>query len=128
MDRGAIEDLVYKFNNLCYTDKSEVFQRIFSLGRFGTDEFSEKLVLISLVALVTSKMKEKDPSITPLQVLIKITGQTKDNSGFYQSLENLAALVEDTSYGCTKFDPCGCKNSTEIINTIKSILSTWLPF
>ena len=66
--------------------------------------------------------------MTPLKLLMKLTGEEKSNSGFYQFLEALAILVEDLSYGCTKIDTCGMKTSQEIINKIKEILSQWLPF
>ena len=98
------------------------------MGRFSSDDSNEKLVLLSLVALVTHKMKEKDPSMNALKVLLKITGQPADNSVYYQFLEGLATVVEDMSYECKKFDPCGCKDSKEIIAKIKEILSCWLPF
>ena len=128
MDRGAVDKVVYEIEQLSYLDKLSVFSKVFSLGKLNSVEFNEKLVLISLVALTTQKLREKDPTITPLKVLLKITGQVPDDSGFYQYLEGLACLVEDASYGCTKFDPCGCKTSDEIINKIKTILSSWLPF
>lgn len=128
MDRTKIENAVFILNNLSYLDKQEVFNRVFSLGKFSSIDLNEKLVLVSLVALVTQQMRTKQPDITPLQVLLKLTGQIKDNSSYYQFLEGLACLVEDALYGCSKIDPCGCKTSTEIINKIKEILSTWLPF
>jgi len=128
MGKGAVDRVVYEIEKLSYGDKLAVFSRVFSLGKLDSIELNEKLVLISLVALTTQKLREKDPTITPLKVLLKITGQVPDNSGFYQYLEGLACLVEDASYGCTKFDSCGCKTSNEIINKIKTILSSWLPF
>ena len=73
-------------------------------------------------------MREKDPLTNPLKLLMQITGQIKDNSFFYQFLESLSIIVEDFMYGCKKFDPCGLKSSQEIINRIKEILSTWVPF
>lgn len=128
MDKPKIEEVVFSLNNMSYLDKQEVFNRVFSLGKFSTIDLNEKLVLVSLVALVTQQMRSKQPELTPLQVLLKLTGQIKDNSGYYQFLEGLACLVEDALFGCSKIDPCGCKTSAEIINKIKEILSTWLPF
>lgn len=128
MDRDAINSAICTLDKMDYTDKLNVFNRVFSLGNLNTVELNEKLVLISLVALVNQKMKDKDITTTPLKVLMKITGQIKDNSSFYQFLEGLAILVEDLSYGCTTIDPCGFKTSQEIINKIKEILNTWLPF
>lgn len=127
MDREKVNTAITILDNLEYTDKLKVYSRIFSLGLLNVD-LTEKMVLLSLVGLVTHKMREKDATVTPLKVLLKITGQVPDNSGFYQFLEGLSVLVEDLSYGCTKFDPCGLTNSQDIINKIKEILNTWLPF
>lgn len=128
MHRELVEDLHGTLNNLDYYDKHSVYQKVFSLGNLASDDMNEKLVLISLVALVTQKMREKDPTNNPLKILMQITGQIKDNSFFYQFLESLSIIVEDFMYGCKKFDPCGLKSSQEIINRIKEILSTWVPF
>lgn len=128
MHRELVEDLHRTLNNLDYYDKHSVYQKVFSLGNLASDDMNEKLVLISLVALVTQKMREKDPTNNPLKLLMQITGQIKDNSFFYQFLESLSIIVEDFMYGCKKFDPCGLKSSQEIINRIKEILSTWVPF
>ena len=128
MDRELINQAVITLDKLDYTDKLQVHNRVFSLGTFDSPDLNEKLILISLVSLVTRKMREKDPTATPLSILMKITGQVKDNSGFYQFLESLSIIVEDFSYGCTKFDTCGLTNSQDIINKIKEIINTWLPF
>lgn len=128
MHRELVDDIHRTLNNLDYYDKHSVYQKVFSLGNLASDDMNEKLVLISLVALVTQKMREKDPTNNPLKLLMQITGQIKDNSFFYQFLESLSIIVEDFMYGCKKFDPCGLKSSQEIINRIKEILSTWVPF
>lgn len=128
MHRELVDEVHRTLNNLDYYDKHSVYQKVFSLGNLASDDMNEKLVLISLVALVTQKMREKDPTNNPLKLLMQITGQIKDNSFFYQFLESLSIIVEDFMYGCKKFDPCGLKSSQEIINRIKEILSTWVPF
>lgn len=128
MDKVAVESLAISLDNLEYRDKLSCYNKVFSLGNFNSDDMNEKLVLISLVALTYQKLKEKDSQITPLKILMKITGQIEDNSGFYQFLESLSIIVEDMSYGCKKIDACGLKSSQEIINRIKEILNTWIPF
>lgn len=127
MDREKIDSVVFNLETMEYTDKMSVYAKVFSMGNLSSD-MNDKLVLISLVALTTNKMREKDSTITPLKILMKITGTIKDNSAFYQFLEALSIIVEDISYGCKKFDTCGMKSSEEIINKIKEILDTWLPF
>ena len=128
MDRNAVQSAVSTFENLEYIDKLSAYQKVFSLGKFTSEDLNEKLVLISLVALTYQKMKEKDSEITPLKILMKLTGHIKDDTAFYQFLEALSIIVIDISYGCTKIDSCGMKNSQEIFNKIKEILNTWLPF
>ncbi len=128
MDRNAVDSVVITLDSLEYTDKLKAYNKVFSLGNLNSDDMNDKLVLISLVALTTQKMREKDATITPLKILMKITGQIADNSGYYQFLEALSILVEDMSYGCKKIDACGMKSSQEIINKIKEILDTWVPF
>jgi hypothetical protein len=127
MDRIAVDSTVTSLEKLEYVDKLDAYNKVFSTGNLGVD-MGDKLVLISLVALTWSKMKEKNPQILPLDILMTLTGETKSNKAFYQFLEALSIIVTDMSYGCTKFDACGLKSSQEILNKIKEILSTWLPF
>lgn len=127
MERDKIEQICSLFDSLDYTDKKEVFGRTFAFS-YVTDVMNDKLVLISLVALTYKKMREKQPTITPLEVLLKITGESKSNSPYYKFLESLAITAEDFSYGCTTIDACGLTTSKDIINKIKELLSQWLPF
>lgn len=128
MDKDKAADVILQIDNLSYIGKKDVYQKVFSLGNLNSDDMNDKLVLISLTALTYQKMLEKDSTITPLKILMKITNQQADNSHFYQFLEGLSILVEDFSYGVKKIDPCGMKSSQEIINKIKEILNTWMPF
>jgi len=128
MDADKIIDLSAQLNKLEYEDRRDVYQRTFSLGYLCSEEMNDRLVLISLVALVYQKMKLKDKDITPLTVLLKITGEKDKGSVYYQFLESLAIIAEDFSYGIKKIDACGLKTSPEIINKIKELLNTWIPF
>lgn len=128
MSKEAVERIVTDLDNLTYKDKLSCYNKVFSLGNFQSDDMNQKLILISLVSLLTQKMREKDATLTPLKLLMKLTGQIEDNSGFYQFLESLSIIVEDLLYGSKKIDACGMKTSQEIINKIKEILNTWLPF
>ena len=127
METSRVDRLTLEINTLEYKDKSLLFKKVFGIGNFGKD-FNDTLILLSLVALVTSKMREKDPEITPLKVLMKITNTYDKTTVIYQLLENLSILVEDLTYESIKLDPCGLKTSQEIINKIKTILDQWLPF
>lgn len=128
MDADKIIDLSAQLNKLEYEDRRDVYQRTFSLGYLNSEEMNDRLVLVSLVALVYQKMKLKDKDITPIKVLVKITGEKEENTTYYQFLEALAIIAEDFSYGMKKIDACGLKTSAEIINKIKEILNTWIPF
>ena len=129
MEKQKIEKASEIIDSMDYFEKKEIYSKYFSLGTLnGIKNVNEKLILISLVSFTYLKMLEKDPQITPLNILMKITNKRKDGTAFYQTLEGLSAVVEDFSYGCTSADTCGLKNSTEIINKIKEILNTWMPF
>lgn len=128
MDEFKINTLSNEIQSLSYESKKKLYRSIFSVGYLSSNDLNDRLILISLLSLTYKKMKLKDEKITPLSILLKITGYIPDNSGFYYFLESLAILVEDFSYGIEKIDPCGMKTSKEIIEKIKSLLSTWLPF
>jgi hypothetical protein len=116
-----------KLKDLNYEEKKKVFGKLFSMG-FLTESLSDKLVLISLVALVSNKLKAKDSTLDTLSILLKIAEYKEDDSSYYSFLESLAIIVDDFSYGIDKYDPCGLSSSDEIIKKIKTLLHLWLPF
>lgn len=129
MDKQNINLVSKLMDKMDYFEKKEIFEKYYSLGALnGITNVNDKLILISLVSLTYLKMKEKDSQITPIAILMKIMNQSKDGSAFYQMLEGLGIIVEDLSYSCNTADACGLKTSQEIINKIKDILNTWLPF
>jgi len=128
MEKQKVVDITLQIDALEYIDKKEVYQKVFSLGNLESSDINDRLILISLLGLTYQKIKEKDSMITPLAILMKITGQSKDGSYFYQFLETLSIITEDFSYGVKKFDSCGLKTYQEIINKIKELLNTWMPF
>lgn len=121
-------EVIKILQKMSYEEKNDVFSHVFSIGSFSSNTVNDKVVLISLVSLLYIKMKIKTPGITPLKILMKITGQKADDSIFYQVLETLSILVEEFSYTCKTASPYGLKNTQEIINKIKEILSVWTPF
>lgn len=128
MSKEKVNEAVILFENLEYADKLNAYQKVFSLGTFGSNELNNKLIYFSLLALCTKKLREKDAQVTPLSILMRITNQIKDNSAFYQFLEASSIITEDFMYGCTVFDTCGLKSSEEILNKLKEIVSSWRPF
>lgn len=129
MEKQKIEAASAIIDTMGYVEKKKIYTKYFSLGTLnGIKNVNDKLILISIVSFTYLKMLEKDPQITPLAILMKITNQRNDGSVFYQALEGLSVAVEDFCYGCTTADTCGLKSSAEIVNKIKEILNTWAPF
>ena len=128
MNQNKVDLISDEINSLSYEEKLKVYTKCFSIGNFLSKDVNERLILLSLLSLTYFKLKEKDKNIKPIDVLIKITNGKKDDTFFYQMLESLSILVEDFGYSCNKADSCGLKNSQEIINKIKEILNTWIPF
>lgn len=121
--------LAQELRELSFEEKSRLYTIVYGFGSIASINITDKLMLISLVGLSSTKLKEKNPEMTTLDFLVAVTKSTKKkDEQFYSFLENLAILVDDLSYATKKFDTCGMKNSTEIINKIKEILETWLPF
>ena len=115
--------------NLTFEERRKYYTTNFSLGTIGNlNSVNDKLILLSLLSLTYIKMKEKNPKITVLDILLNITKQKPDNSIFYQMLENLSFMVEDLCYNCKTADSCGLNSSKEIVDKIKEILNTWIPF
>lgn len=123
-----VDTLAKQINELSYEDKKLLYTKTFSLGVIGGDSIDEEVILISLLSLTYMKLKEKDSSITPLKILIRITGETDTKSYFYRFLESLSIYVEDLSWCHSKANSCGLTSSDEIIKKIKQLLSTWTPF
>jgi len=118
---------IINLEKVSFNDKKAIFQKFFTTG-FLSISLNDKLVLISLIALTSYKLKSKNPTLTTLSLLLKITNQKEDSSAFYNFLESLSILVDDLSYGNSTFDSCGLSSSDEIIKKIKNLLSLWLPF
>jgi hypothetical protein len=129
METSTISSAIKK---LSYEERKDLYSQTFSVGllsnSIGKHSVNDKLILISLLSLTYIKMREKNPKITVLEILLNILKQKADNSCFYQMLESLAILVEDFAWECSTADACGLKTSQEIVTKIKEIISTWMPF
>lgn len=127
MENPEIDRIIQEVKSLNYSDRRKLYSILYTTGTIGTN-LDDKLVLISLISITYLKLKEKNPKITPLDVLEKITGESKSESYFYKTLESISIIVEDFSYGNTTASSCGLKTSQEIINKIKELLNQWTPF
>lgn len=113
---------------ISYGEKKKLFSKFFSTGFLSVD-LNDKLVLISLIALVSKKMKQKNANLTTLDVLYKIMNIKPDKKDYFcEFLESLSILVDDLAYESTKLDSCGLKSSEEIIKKIRFLLNMWAPF
>lgn len=123
-----VNNIASQIQELSFEEKSRLYTISFGFGSISSVEMNDKLILLSLIALTSSKLKEKNEEMTTLDLLIKLTKVSKEDEHFYSFIENLAILVDDLSYHTKVFDTCGMKNSNEILNKIKETLETWLPF
>ncbi len=127
MENTRLKEIIKEISSFNYNDKKELYSQLFSTGYMGGDVLDDKLVLLSLVSLSYLRLKEQNKNITPIQILEKITKEPKGTL-MYQTLEALSILVEDLSYGHKTASSCGLKSSEEIINKIKELINTWIPF
>lgn len=119
-------DKLTDIKNLDYSEKQQLYSRVFSLGFIPT--FEDRIELISAVTLLTARLKEKDKDTKAIDILIKLTQQEKDNSGFYEFLESLSIICEELSKDCKVANIYKYKNYSELTTRIVEILTTWLPF
>jgi len=117
-----------RFEELTYGEKTEIYSDIASLGTFSTKDVYEKLILLSLVSLVYLKIKKQQPKTTALDILLKINKGEELTTYYIDMLESIALMVEELTYGCETSNSFGMTDSKDIINKIKEILSTWVPF
>ena len=126
VDLNSIQD---DFNQLSYSEKTFFYIKNFSTGGFSSGKLSNKLALISLVCLVTKKLREKDGNLTVKQVIEKIMQRPLlEQQSFDSFLIGLAIICEDFLYEVKEIDNFGFSDSKQIINKIKELLNEWQPF
>ena len=66
MEKQKIDTAISLLQSLDYTDKKDVYGKVFSLGTLnGISSINDKLILISILSLLYLKMREKNPEVTP---------------------------------------------------------------
>ncbi len=124
----SINQIVSSINNLSIEEKSLVYTRCFGFGTLASsDKLNDKIMLISLVGLTASKLKEKNKELTTLDILVQIT-RAKKGETIYEFITNLAIIVDDLSYLVNEFDSCGFTESKQIIEKIRELINSWVPF
>lgn len=125
-----INTIIGEFKNASYADKDKFYNSTLSFGSNLSKQFSRKTLLHSLICLVTHKMSAKDPTITTLVVLEKITRTDLKNpqTAYEHFLTSLALICNDLLYEVSEMENFGFTNSQDIINEIKNLLDEWIPF
>lgn len=107
---------------MTFEEKQEIYKKYFSLNFFGND-ISNKFALISLTCYLVSKLRLKNPKVTPLAVLNKLNSSNIPSD----ILESLAVICEEFGYGCSDFPTFDLKDK-DIPAKIKDLLMEYLPF
>ena len=112
-----------------FNELRKLYSDNFSIGYLNSSQstrspFENRIVLISLICLVTYKTKLKHPDTTHYQIIMKLSDKLGLPDNF---IKGLAILCEDFSYQCTDFPNFGLKGQ-DIVKEIREILSTYLPF
>ena len=129
MSKEILDKISFDFQNLTYEEKVGFYIRNFSTGSFSSGKLSNKLALISLICLVTKKLREKDGNLSVKQVIEKILQRPLIYSQSFDSfLIGLSIICEDFLYEVKEIDNFGFTDSKQIINKIKELLNEWLPF
>ena len=112
-----------------YDERFKKYKEDFGFKDFGINNI-EKLRLISLFCYLTQKLREKDKTTKVIDVVNKII---PDSNGYGNFLENISFVCESLldDGGIMKFEPFptfGYKDTKEIVNAIRQILTQFLPF
>ena len=110
-----------------YQELQETYATYYSLSGLNTS-LENKFGLISLICFLTKQAKRKNPDATCWMVIRKITENeipSKEQESFYKGI---SIVCDDFMKHTTEFLTFDLKTSKDMINKIKEILSTWLPF
>ena len=129
MNKQQLDKFQSEFQNLSYEEKISFYVRNFSTGAFSSGKLSNKLALISLICLVTKKLREKDGNLTVKVVIEKILQRPLIITESFDSfLIGLSIICEDFLYQTTEIDNFGFTDSKQVIAKIKELLNEWFPF
>lgn len=120
----SINKVTKQIKEMSFEDKSQVFHACFNLGYLG-ENVNSKFPLIGLIALVSTKLQEKNPSLKNTYDVLTQVIKPRVSA---EDLMTLGLFVDSFSYGVKKFDNYGLKTSKEILDKIKELLNAWTPF
>ena len=108
MNKQQLDKFQSEFQNLSYDEKISFYIRNFSTGAFSSGKLSNKLALISLICLVTKKLREKDGNLTVKVVIEKILQRPLIVTESFDSfLIGLSIICEDFLFGVKEIDNFG---------------------
>lgn len=129
MNKENLDNYKYNFKQLSYEDKRSFYFCNFSTGTFVSKKLSNKLALLSLLCLLTKKLREKEGGLTVKSVIEKILQRPLLNEhGFDSFLISISIICEDLLFGVEEIDNFGFTDSKQVVNKIKELLNEWLPF
>lgn len=110
-----------------YSELEEYYSKYFTLSNLNTS-FDNKIKLISLVCYLTIQLRKKHPDTTCYQTLMKIVGDIPQDKYTLEFIRGVSIICEDYLKNNSEFPTFKLKSGSEIVNVIKQILSTWMPF
>ena len=129
MSKETVQEFNSNFQKLSYEEKVSFYSKNFSTGAFTSEKLANKLALISLLALTTKKLREKDGNLTVKVVIEKILQRPLFyTESFDAFLIGLSIVCEDFLYETKEIDNFGFTESKQIIAKIKELLNEWFPF
>ena len=106
-----------------YTKLSDLYRKYFSLGSLG-ESINLKFALISFLGYMVNSMKKKKPGTTYYEVTAKLAEKTGLDE---DTIQAIAIITEDFSYGCTYFPTFIVKKKKKKIK-IRELMRKFLPF
>lgn len=110
-----------------YSDLEDYYGNYFSL-RYLNTTFENKIGLISLICFLTQQARKKNPNATCYQVIMKVVGDEPFNKYKVEFIRGLSVVCDDFMIHTTNFLTFDLKSSKAIMEKIKEILDTWIPF
>ena len=112
--------------NPTYQELEDYYHEYFSLGDLDCD-LSNKFALISLICFLTKQARIKNPDATCYQVIMKIISGEESNYSL-EFIRGLSIVCTDMMKHSNEFLTFDLKTSKAMVEKIKEILKTWLPF
>lgn len=109
-----------------YQDLEDYYREYYSLGNLACS-IGEKFALISLICFLTKQARQKNPDATCYLVIMKII-DGEESQHDMKFIRGLSVVCTDMMKQCNDFLTFDMKTSKDMVNKIKEILHTWLPF